>query len=175
MQLAVLADGLGTRLAEETDVRPMPMVEIGGRPILWHILGHYAYHWIRESVIALGSRGEYIKRFFVEYVGLLGSLSVHPSTGAVTRHERWALSTDPHPHEARALRLASGKVRQRRGWRTRWTLGEAIDATLAWHRAWRAGGDRQRFTLSQITAFEQAVGTAQARFEGGTPRCEGAA
>lgn len=70
---------------------------------------------------------------------------------------RWALSTESQPHEARALRLESGKARHRLGWQTRWTLADAIDATLAWHRAWRAGGDMQRFTCCQIAAFEQAA------------------
>ena len=74
---------------------------------------------------------------------------------------RWALSTNSRPHEARTLRLDSGKARQRLGWRTRWTVADAIDATLAWHRGWRAGSDMQRFTCSQIAAFEQAAGRQQ--------------
>lgn len=80
-----MAGGLGTRLAEETDVRPKPMVEIGGRPILWHILRHYHRCGLRRFTIALGYRGEFIKRFFVEYAGLMGNLSINLSTGAVNR------------------------------------------------------------------------------------------
>ena len=60
MKVVILAGGLGTRLAEETEMRPKPMVEIGGRPILWHILKHYAHHGHKESFIALGYNGEVI-------------------------------------------------------------------------------------------------------------------
>jgi glucose-1-phosphate cytidylyltransferase len=60
----ILAGGAGTRLAEETDVRPKPMVEIGGKPILWHIMKHYAHYGSCEFVIALGYRGDDIKRYF---------------------------------------------------------------------------------------------------------------
>jgi glucose-1-phosphate cytidylyltransferase len=67
MKVGILAGGLGSRLAEETEVRPKPMVEIGGRPILWHIMKHYAHHGFRDFVIAVGYRSEYIKRYFVEY------------------------------------------------------------------------------------------------------------
>jgi len=64
MKVVILAGGQGTRLTEETDLRPKPMVEIGGRPILWHIMKHYAHHGFKEFFIALGYRGEMVKRFF---------------------------------------------------------------------------------------------------------------
>jgi glucose-1-phosphate cytidylyltransferase len=63
----ILAGGLGTRLAEETDIRPKPMVEIGGKPILWHILKHYACYGLKEFYIALGYKGEVIKRYFLDF------------------------------------------------------------------------------------------------------------
>ncbi len=67
MKVGILAGGLGSRLAEETEIRPKPMVEIGGRPIMWHIMKHYAHYGFRDFVIALGYKSEYIKRYFVEY------------------------------------------------------------------------------------------------------------
>ena len=67
MKVGILAGGLGTRLAEETEVRPKPMVEIGERPILWHIMRHYLRHGFDHFVIALGYKGEYIKRYIVDY------------------------------------------------------------------------------------------------------------
>jgi glucose-1-phosphate cytidylyltransferase len=85
MKVVILAGGQGTRLAEETELRPKPMVEIGGRPILWHIMKHYAWHGFREFVIALGYRGEDIKRFFVDYNSLSGDLTVALGQGVVTR------------------------------------------------------------------------------------------
>jgi glucose-1-phosphate cytidylyltransferase len=67
MKVGILGGGLGTRLTEETEVRPKPMVEIGGKPILWHIMRHYLRHGFNHFVIALGYKGEYIKRYMVDY------------------------------------------------------------------------------------------------------------
>ena len=67
MKVAILAGGQGTRLAEETEIRPKPMVEIGGHPILWHIMRHYHHYGHKEFMIALGYKGEYIKRYFADY------------------------------------------------------------------------------------------------------------
>ena len=61
MKAVILAGGMGTRLAEETHLRPKPMIEIGGKPILWHIMKIYAAHGIKEFIIALGYKGEMIK------------------------------------------------------------------------------------------------------------------
>src|SRR5215216_4160297 len=81
MKTVILAGGLGTRLAEETETRPKPMVEIGGRPILWHIMKSYAAYGIREFVIALGYKGETIKRFFYEYLLFSGNITLELETG----------------------------------------------------------------------------------------------
>lgn len=88
MKVAILAGGLGTRLSEETDVRPKPMVEIGSRPMLCHIMNHYRTYGFTDFTIALGYKGEYIKRFFVEYSGYLGSMSINLATGEVDREQR---------------------------------------------------------------------------------------
>jgi glucose-1-phosphate cytidylyltransferase len=85
MKVAILAGGLGTRLAEETEVRPKPMVEIGGRPILWHIMKHYASFGFNEFFVALGYKGEFIKRFFVDYTTMNGSMTVSLADGSITR------------------------------------------------------------------------------------------
>jgi len=68
MQAVILAGGLGTRIAEETSIRPKPMVEIGGRPILWHIMKIYAAHGVRDFIICCGYRGEVIKEYFANYL-----------------------------------------------------------------------------------------------------------
>jgi glucose-1-phosphate cytidylyltransferase len=64
MKVVILAGGLGTRLAEETDTKPKPAVRIGGQPILWHIMKHYAHYGFREFFIALGYKGEILKKYF---------------------------------------------------------------------------------------------------------------
>ena len=88
MRAVILAGGLGTRLAEETEVKPKPMVEIGGQPILWHIMKHFASFGVREFFIALGYKGEVIKRYFREYCSLAGSMTVELKTGEARSHER---------------------------------------------------------------------------------------
>jgi glucose-1-phosphate cytidylyltransferase len=64
MKAVILAGGLGTRIAEESDTKPKPMVEIGGKPLLWHIMKSYAHHGIKDFVICLGYKGYVIKEFF---------------------------------------------------------------------------------------------------------------
>ena len=76
MKTIILAGGFGTRLSEETELRPKPMVEIGERPILWHIMKSYAHYGFKDFSIALGYKGEMIKRFFLDYRLLTSSLSV---------------------------------------------------------------------------------------------------
>ncbi|RPH55604.1 MAG: glucose-1-phosphate cytidylyltransferase [Chloroflexi bacterium] len=87
MKVAILAGGLGTRLSEETTVKPKPMVEIGGKPILWHIMKIYASHGFREFVIALGYKGEVIKDYFLNYHHYSHNLSIQLNTGGVLTHD----------------------------------------------------------------------------------------
>jgi len=76
MKTIILAGGFGTRLSEETELHPKPMVEIGGRPILWHIMKTYAHYGFNDFSVALGYKGNMIKRFFLDYRLLTSSLSV---------------------------------------------------------------------------------------------------
>ena len=87
MKVAILAGGLGTRLSEETTVKPKPMVEIGGKPILWHIMNIYASYGFKEFVIALGYRGELIKDYFVNYHYRSRNLTVQLRNGDISVHE----------------------------------------------------------------------------------------
>ena len=95
MKVVILAGGLGTRLQEETVVKPKPMVEIGGKPILWHIMNIYAAHGHKEFLVALGYKGEIIKQFFLVYHYLRNSLTINLSGGQVDTHkeghEDWVL------------------------------------------------------------------------------------
>jgi len=82
----ILAGGLGTRLAEETAVKPKPMVEIGGRPILWHIMKGYVHHGFKDFVICLGYKGEVIKSYFLGCPYLHNDFTIHLDDGRITVH-----------------------------------------------------------------------------------------
>lgn len=83
MKVALLAGGLGSRLAEETEIKPKPMVEIGGKPILWHIMMYYSQFGFNDFTIALGYKGEVIKKYMVDYCALNRDLTVSTRTGKV--------------------------------------------------------------------------------------------
>jgi len=88
MNVVILAGGLGTRLSEETVLKPKPMVEVGGFPLLWHIMKHFAHHGFADFYVALGYKGEAVKRYFVDYHRLTRDLSVDLASGEVrTRGE----------------------------------------------------------------------------------------
>jgi glucose-1-phosphate cytidylyltransferase len=87
MKVIILAGGRGTRLAEETEVTPKPMVEIGGHPMLWHVMSCYSRYGINEFFVALGYKGEVIKRYFLDYHKLSRNLRVDLATGAVDAGE----------------------------------------------------------------------------------------
>src|SRR5262245_34247772 len=83
VKTVLLAGGLGTRLAEESESKPKPMVEVGGRPMLWHIMRCYAARGFKEFVVALGYRGDVIKRYFLDYFYLRNSLSIDLRTNQI--------------------------------------------------------------------------------------------
>jgi len=90
MKVIILAGGFGTRLTEETEVRPKPMVEIGGRPILWHIMKHYSSHGIDDFIICLGYKSEFIKKFFLDYAQTLSDFTVDLATQEIEVHKQRA-------------------------------------------------------------------------------------
>lgn len=111
MKVVLLAGGRGTRLAEETEVRPKPMVEIGGMPILWHILKIYSHHGFQDFVVALGYKGSLIKRFFLDFSTTTQDLRLDLATGKVE-------VTDPHL-ESWKLHLVDTGVQANTGGRIR--------------------------------------------------------
>jgi glucose-1-phosphate cytidylyltransferase len=83
MKAVILAGGLGTRLSEETAVRPKPMVEIGGKPILWHIMKTYYSHGIKEFIICCGYKGVAIKEYFANYCLRMSDVTITPKTNSI--------------------------------------------------------------------------------------------
>jgi len=87
MKAVILAGGLGSRLSEETALRPKPMVEVGGRPILWHIMNILAAHGVTEFIIALGYKGEIAKQYFLNFYAINSDISIDLSSGVTAVHE----------------------------------------------------------------------------------------
>jgi len=112
MKVGILAGGLGTRLMEETRVQPKPMVHVGGKPILWHIMKIYSFYGFNEFVIALGYKGDVIKDYFLNYHYHTHSLTVDLSSNGITVHDgeesRWKV----HLLDTGADTLTGGRVRQ---------------------------------------------------------------
>jgi glucose-1-phosphate cytidylyltransferase len=96
MKVVILAGGLGTRLSEETDIRPKPMVEIGGKPIIWHIMKIYASQGFTEFVVCLGYKGFYIKEYFANYFLHQTDVTINLGTNQMDFHhsesENWKIS-----------------------------------------------------------------------------------
>lgn len=112
MQVVILAGGLGTRLAEETDTRPKPMVEIGGHPILWHIMKLYDQCGFEEFFIALGYKGETIKRYFADYHLTNSNLSISILNGETKVLERNTENWNVHLIDTGLLSNTGGRLKR---------------------------------------------------------------
>jgi len=116
MKVVILAGGLGTRLSEETSTRPKPMVEVGGRPMLWHIMHLYAAHGLNEFVLALGYKAEMVRSYFLAYHAVAGDLTVHLTDGKVITHgesrEDWTIDLIDTGLETQT----GGRLRKLRKW-----------------------------------------------------------
>jgi glucose-1-phosphate cytidylyltransferase len=187
VKVAILAGGKGTRLAEETSVRPKPMVEIGGRPILWHIMMMYSHYGFHEFAVALGYKGEHIKRYFAEYGTLSGDLTVNIGQAEpVVRHHRdhapWTVDLIDTGDET----LTGGRVKRLKPhlgagtFMLTWGDGVCdidIRKLVAFHRAHGklatitavrppARYGHMRFDGDQVTAFEEKPQTAEGWING---------
>jgi glucose-1-phosphate cytidylyltransferase len=146
MKVGILAGGSGTRLAEETEIRPKPMVEIGGMPILWHIMMHYFRYGHKDFAIALGYKGNYIKNWFHDYVTFDGSMTVRGATGDILRHPGslpdWTVDLVDTGLET----LTGGRIKRLRPW-----LGEST-FMLTW------GDGVSNVDLDELLNFHRSHG-----------------
>ena len=146
MKAVILAGGFGSRLSEETTLRPKPMVEIGGRPILWHIMNIYAVHGVTEFIIALGHKGEVVKDYFLNFHAINSDISIDLSTGQTTIHDignqhHWKV----HLVDTGLSTQTGGRLKRLREWLAKdetfmFTYGDGvadldITALLEFHRA----------------------------------------
>lgn len=90
MKAVILAGGLGTRLAEETHLKPKPMIEIGGRPVLWHIMKIYSAHGVNDFVICCGYKGYLIKEYFANYFLHMSDVTFDMATNSMQVHQKYA-------------------------------------------------------------------------------------
>jgi glucose-1-phosphate cytidylyltransferase len=115
MRVVILAGGYGTRLMEETEVKPKPMVEIGGRPILWHIMKHYSHYGFRDFTVALGYKGEIIKRYILDYADLDGSFTVSLRDRRVERHDHHPEDWSVHLVDTGLQTITGGRLKRLQG------------------------------------------------------------
>lgn len=148
MQVAILCGGQGTRLREETQTIPKPMVEIGGRPILWHILKTYSHFGFHEFILCLGYKGDIIRDYFLNYADRAGDVTVDLGRGTVTkrgdRHDEanWSVTLA----ETGADTLTGGRLKRIEPYIT----GPTFMATY--------GDGVADIDLAQLTAFHRAHG-----------------
>lgn len=187
MKVAILAGGKGTRLAEETSVRPKPMVEIGGMPILWHIMKIFSHYGFDEFAVALGYKGIDIKRYFAEYSTLSGNLTVDlRGQGSVKRENEARTDWIVDLVETGDETLTGGRVKRLKPFlgdgtfMLTWGDGVAdvdINKLVAFHRSHGklatvtavrppARYGHMRFEGSRVAAFEEKPQTAEGWING---------
>ncbi len=144
MKVSILAGGYGSRLAEETEVKPKPMVEIGSKPILWHIMKHYAHYGHEHFVVALGYKGDHIKKYMVDFCHLGGSVTVELGRGEVRSHSGIENEWTVDLIETGAETQTGGRIRRLQPWlgdetfMLTWGDGVSnvdLDKLLAFHRS----------------------------------------
>ncbi len=116
MKVVILAGGFGTRFSEETDLRPKPMIEIGGKPIIWHIMKIYATYGINEFIIALGYKAEVIKEYFLNFYAINNDISIDLSNGKTTIHDGKQPNWKIHLVDTGLHTQTGGRLKRLQGW-----------------------------------------------------------
>ncbi len=116
MKVVILAGGMGTRLSEMTDVLPKPMVEIGGRPILWHIMNIYAHHGFNEFVLALGYKQEIIKEYFLNLRAHSSDITIDLGADTVTMKQERVPNWKIHLVDTGLATQTGGRVKRLKEW-----------------------------------------------------------
>lgn len=167
MKVVILAGGLGSRLAEETEAKPKPMVEIGGQPILRHIMMHYDHYGHREFIIALGYKGEYIKRYVLDYCSIHSNLTVSTRSGEVVTHDNNVPDWKVHLIDTGLYTMTGGRLKRLAGFlgdgTFMMTWGDGVsdlrlDALVAFHRS--------HGKLATVTAVRPTARFGHLEFDG---------
>ncbi|HEY9874073.1 MAG TPA: sugar phosphate nucleotidyltransferase, partial [Candidatus Obscuribacterales bacterium] len=147
MKSVILAGGLGTRISEETIAKPKPMVEIGGKPILWHIMNIYAKYNVADFFVALGYKGELIKDYFLNFYTLNNNISVDLATGTTTIHEGKQPNWKIHLVDTGLNTQTGGRIKRLKDW-----LGEDTTFMLTY------GDGVANINIEDLLAFHQRHG-----------------
>jgi glucose-1-phosphate cytidylyltransferase len=147
MKVMILAGGLGTRLSEETILRPKPMIEIGGQPILWHIMKIYAHFGFKEFLVGLGYRGEMIKDFFMRFHATAADLTVDFASGESVVHDGQKLDWLVHLVDTGEKTQTGGRVKRLGNW-----LGEDPTFMLTY------GDGVANLNIKKLLAFHKGHG-----------------
>ena len=112
MKIVILAGGFGTRLSEETIIKPKPMVEIGNKPIIWHIMKYFSYYGYNEFVIALGYKAEFIKEYFIKYQSLDGDFFLNFKSNEIKQKKKNKENWKVHLVDTGINTLTGGRVKK---------------------------------------------------------------
>jgi glucose-1-phosphate cytidylyltransferase len=171
LKVVILAGGLGSRLSEETSLKPKPMVTVGGFPIIWHIMQMYAHYGFKEFVVALGYRGEVIKEYFLRYLYNTSDLTVTLGTGEVRVHDGERPDWSVHLVETGLQTSTGGRIKRLARWlegeRFMLTYGDGVGdidlaALLDYHRA--------HGRLATVTAVRPPARFGGLEFDGSSVR-----
>ena len=146
MRVVILAGGIGSRLQEQTTVRPKPMVEIGHRPMLWHIMKIYAAHGFREFVLALGYKAEMVQEYFFNFHRLNRNVSINLRDGSATFHEEACDDWQVNLVDTGLDTQTGGRLRRLRPW-----IGEGTFMMTY-------GDGVANVDIGKLVAFHQAHG-----------------
>jgi len=145
MKAVILAGGFGTRLSEETILKPKPMVEIGGKPILLHIMNIYAFYGITEFIIALGYKGESLKEYFLNFYAFNNNITIDLETGETTIHNGNQPNWKIHLIDTGLNTQTGGRLKRLRSWLNEgetfmFTYGDGVadidlEALVAFHKS----------------------------------------
>ena len=171
MKVVILAGGLGTRLQEETSTRPKPMVEVGGRPMLWHVMHLYARHGLKEFVVALGYKAEMVRSYFLDYHAVARDVTVHLADGDATAHGEARADWTLHLIDTGLETQTGGRIRRLKEWIGDepfcLTYGDGVsDADISRLIAFHRGHGR----LATVTAVRPPARFGSLRLEGDSVR-----
>lgn len=167
MKVIILAGGLGTRLQEETTVKPKPMVEIGGKPIIWHIMKTYSHFGHEDFAVAMGYKSEIIQSYFINYYQHHSNLTVHLRNGQIDIQDSQIENWDVHLADTGQNSMTGGRIKRLAKWIDNqpfmMTYGDGvanvdINKLLAFHKA--------HGKLATITAVRPPARFGGIRFEG---------